>query len=129
MTMTIINDKYGFRFRDWDIYKDARTLRTELWEIMNSYPKEEKFSLIDQTRRALDSIILNIAEGANKNSDKETRLYVNRAHGSLDEVVACLDCAFDEKYISKETHEKILEKASSLAKRLRKFGSYLFKSP
>ena len=56
---------------------------------------------------------------------KDTRLYINRAHCSLDEVTACLDCALDDKYISKEDHNLVLEKARSLAKRLRKFTEHL----
>ncbi|MBT9168804.1 MAG: hypothetical protein DDT19_02152 [Syntrophomonadaceae bacterium] len=58
-------DKYGFRFREWDIYKDARKFRIEINNLLKNYPKEEKYTLIDQTKRALNSIILNIAEGSN----------------------------------------------------------------
>jgi len=30
MTMTNDNDTYGFRFREWDVYKDAREFRQEI---------------------------------------------------------------------------------------------------
>lgn len=119
------NDNYGFRFREWDIYKDARTLRKEINEILRTFPKEEKYALVDQTKRALNSIVLNIAESANKNTDKDMRLYINRAHCSLDESIACLDCALDDGYITKEAHGKIMQKAESLAKRLRGFTKQL----
>ena len=119
---------YGFRFRDWDIYQDAQTFRREINRLLKKYPKEEKYALVDQTRRALNSIILNIAEGSNKNSDKDTRLYINRAHGSLDEVVATMDCALDDDYITEEQHGITLEKAGSLARRLRAFANHLQKS-
>ena len=121
-------DKYGFKFREWDIYKDAREFRKDINELLKKYPKEEKFALIDQTKRALNSIILNIAEGANKNTDKDMRVYINRAHCSLDEVVACLDGAFDDGYITKEKQDAILQRASSLAKRLRAFTKQLSSS-
>jgi AmmeMemoRadiSam system protein B len=87
-----------------------------------TYPREEKYTLVDQTKRALNSIILNIAEGANKGTDKETKLYILRAATSLDEVIACLDCALDNRYIAKREHEDFLQKAESLAKRLKKFA-------
>ena len=125
MTMIYNDDNYGFRFREWDIYKDARLFRNEIDKFLKTYPAEEKYALVDQTKRALNSIILNIAEGANKKTDKDTRLYINRAHCSLDEVVACLDCALDDDYITKEQHEEALQKASSLAKRLRGFTNKL----
>ena len=39
MTMTI--DKHGFRFRDWDIYRDARSFRIQINEFLKTCPKEE----------------------------------------------------------------------------------------
>jgi four helix bundle protein len=123
--MATDTQNYGFRFRDWDIYKDARVFRASVNVFLRDYPKEEKYALVDQTKRALNSIVLNIAEGANKNTNKETRVYINRAHCSLDEVVSCLDCAIDDQYISLDQHVTSLEEASSLAKRLRNFTKYL----
>ena len=128
MTMTYNDDEYGFRFREWDIYKDVRTFRVEINKLLKTYPKEEKYALVDQTKRALNSIVLNIAESASRNTDKDMRVYINRAHSSLDEVVACLDCALDDKYITKEQHSNALQKASSLAKRLRGFTKQLSSS-
>ena len=119
------DDNFGFRFREWDIYKDTRSFRVEINKFIKIYPKEEKYALIDQTKRALNSIVLNIAESANKNTDKDMRVYINRAHCSLDEVVSCLDCALDDGYIIREQYMEALEKASSLAKRLRGFTKHL----
>jgi len=123
--MTYDNDNYGFRFKEWDIYKDARIFRSEINELLKTFPKEEKYVLVDQTKRALNSIVLNIAESANRNTDKDRKTYINRAHCSLDEVVSCLDCALDDGYLTKEHHKEILIKASSLAKRLRGFTKQL----
>jgi len=121
-------NNYGFRFRDWDIYNDSRKFKREIYLIANRFPKDEKFGLTDQTKRALVSIILNIAESANKSTDKDRRVYINRAHCSLDEVVACMDCALDENFIDKKTHLSILVNASSLAKRLNAFSDFLLKN-
>ena len=123
--MTGKNNNYGFKFQDWDIYNDALNLRSKINELAKSFPSDEKFALVDQIRRAVNSIILNIAEGSNKTTDKDRRLYINRAHGSLDEVVACLDCALSDRYITKNNYDPILLEASSLAKRLRGFFKYL----
>ena len=53
--MTYDDDNFGLRFREWDIYKDARVFRREINELLKIYPKEEKYALIDQTKRALNS--------------------------------------------------------------------------
>jgi len=115
----------NFKFRNWTIYKDARAFRKEINELLKAYPKEEKFALVDQTKRALDSILLNIAEGAAKNSDKDTRVYINRSQGSLNEVVSCLDCAMDDSYITKQKYEELLRTADTLARQLNRFNLYL----
>ncbi len=121
-------DEYGFKFREWDIYNDARKFRKTINELLKKFPKEEKYALTDQTKRALNSIILNIAEGSNKNTDKDTRVYINRAQGSLDEVVACLDGALDDGYITLDEHKLSLEEAAKLAKQLKGFNNYLSNS-
>ena len=120
-------DQYGFIFRDWQVYKDARQFRKDINLLVKLFPSDEKYALIDQTKRALISIILNIAESTNKNSDKDMRLYLNRSHCSLDEVVACLDCAFDDNYITSSQLDTALQKAENLAKQLTAFSVYLSK--
>jgi four helix bundle protein len=122
-----MDNNYGFKFRGWNIYNDARKFKREIYLIVNKFPKDEKFGIIDQAKRASVSIVLNIAESANKNTDKDMRLYINRAHCSLGEVVACADCALDENFIDSSMHKHILEIASNLAKRLNGFTKYLSK--
>src|SRR3989338_5135813 len=118
----------NFRFLDWPVYKDTRAFRAKVMKIVKTFPPEEKYALSDQARRALNSILLNLAEGANKNTDKDTRLFVNRAHTSLDEVVACTDCAVDDGYITKAQQEEILREADTLAKQMKGFSMYLSRS-
>src|SRR4051812_27554860 len=120
-------DIHGFRFRDWQIYKDAKEFRKSITLLTTKFPINERFALIDQTKRALLSVILNIAESTNKSSDKDMRLYINRSHCSLDEVVACLDCAVDDGYISGQELEVSLVNAEKLAKQLTAFTVYLSK--
>jgi four helix bundle protein len=116
---------HGFRFRDWKVYKDSRSFRNNVILVLKNFPVDEKYSLVDQTKRALNSMLLNIAEGSNKNTDKDTRVYINRTQGSLDEVVACLDCALDDGYIDEKQHESFLIESENIAKQLKKFSNYL----
>ena len=123
-----MTDEFGFRFRTWDIYRDARQFRSFVNGFLKTYPSEERFALTDQTKRALNSVVLNIAEGANRMTDKDTRLYMNRAHTSLDETVACSDCGLDDGYLTVEQHTEALSRAASLAKRLQRFSKHLSRS-
>jgi|SRR3989338_4108666 len=119
-----------FRFREFQVYKDARSFNKEIKNFFkNKLPKEEKFILLSQLWRAADSIILNIAEGSDRGTDKDFALFLNRAHTSLNEVVACLDISFDNGYISEKEHRLYLEKAAPLGNQLTAFRRKLLREP
>ncbi len=124
------NLKRKFRFREFKVYKDARMFSLELKNLSKKkFPKEEKFGLLSQLWRALDSIILNIAEGSDRGTDKDFALFLNRSHTSLNEVVSCLDIALDNKYISEDERALYLNKAANLADQLTAFRVKLLRSP
>lgn len=124
------NLKRKFRFREFKVYKDARMFSLELKNLSKKkFLKEEKFGLLSQLWRALDSIILNIAEGSDRGTDKDFALFLNRSHTSLNEVVSCLDIALDNKYISEDEHTLYLNKAANLADQLTAFRVKLLRSP
>ena len=50
-------------FEDLDCYKQAVELRRNLSVVVRSFPKDEKFQLVDQIKRASRSVTANIAEG------------------------------------------------------------------
>ncbi len=119
-----------FRFRNWKVYNDARQLRLEVHrELLNKLPKEENFGLKSQIQRAVDSIILNIAEGAYRKSDKDFAHFLNQSMTSLYEFVSCLDLSLDSKYIERKSHEYFCSKAEDLAKQISAFGRKLRSTP
>ena len=119
-----------FRFRNFQVYKDALQFQQELKELSRKkLPKEEQFCLTSQLWRALDSIVLNIAEGSDRGTDKDFAHFLNNAHTSLNEVVACMDLALNSKYISRDEHNKCLERSEKLANQLTAFRKRLLYSP
>lgn len=108
-----------FRFRKFPVYNDARKFRKELKELSKRrFPKEEQFCLTSQMWRALDSIVLNIAEGTDRNTDKDFAHFLNQSHTSLNEVVGCLDLALDDGYINETEHMNYLLKAENIGDQL-----------
>ena len=49
-------------FRDLEVYRLARQLSREIYDISKSFPKGEMYSLTDQIRRSLRSVGAQIAE-------------------------------------------------------------------
>jgi four helix bundle protein len=54
--------------------------------LIRNYPRVEKYSLIDQTKRAVISIPSNIAEGLGRNHKKDTIQFLHISGGSAHEV-------------------------------------------
>ena len=87
-----------FRFRKFKIYQDALEFRKKIKRLSREkFPKEEQFCLTSQLWRALDSVILNIAEGSDRGTDKDFAHFLNNPHTSLNEVVSCLDAALSDR--------------------------------
>jgi four helix bundle protein len=119
----------SLKFRDWQIYKDLREFRHEvIKEILPKIPKEEKFEIVTQLKRALNSTVLNIAEGAYRKSDKDLAHFLNQADTSLNEVIACFDICLDDNYIDENLHRKFIEKTKNLTAQLTGFRKFLKKS-
>ena len=115
-----------FRFHKWRVYKKAREFRLSLHnKILIKFPKEERYALSEQLRRAMDSVLLNVAEGSYRKSDKDFAHFLNQALSSLYEVVSCLDLALDSRYISVSQHEEFTAKAENLARQLSAFTKKL----
>lgn len=117
-----------YRFQNWQVYKDTRALRLEVNNICKIFPKDQQYILIDQIRRAVLSVVLQIAEGSNRKTEKNKNLFINRSLTSLDEVVACFDCALDDGYINKKQYDNILIKIESVSKQLHGLSKYIAKS-
>ncbi len=74
-------------------------LTKKIYEATASFPKEERFGLTQQLRRAAVSIPSNIAEGAARSSRKDFANYVRIARGSLAELETQLGLARDLGYL------------------------------
>jgi four helix bundle protein len=111
-----------FRFRQWPVYRAAKSFRKRIRELAKRLPKSEKYLLADQLSRAADSICLNIAEGSNKLSDIEFSKYLNTSETSLEEVVCCLDLILDDGVITEREFEDYFKEAEELGIQLIAFG-------
>jgi four helix bundle protein len=59
--------------KDLEVYKQSMDLVEDVYKITKTFPNEEKFGLVSQMRRAVVSIVSNIAEGSAR---KNTREYI-----------------------------------------------------
>jgi four helix bundle protein len=64
-----------FKFEKLRIWHSAMDFGELIFEASGRFPRDEKFNLTSQIRRASDSIALNIAEGSTGQSTKEFRKF------------------------------------------------------
>jgi four helix bundle protein len=114
-----------FKFEKITVWQKAMTFGEVVFELSKKFPKEELYSLTSQMRRAVDSIALNIAEGAIGQSDPEQKKFIGYAMRSLAEVVTCLFKARKRKYISKEEFASLYSQTEELMNRLSAFKKSL----
>ena len=69
-------------FTDLDTWKEGHKLVLLIYESTKSFPKEERFALTDQIRRAAVSITSNIAEGFSRQSLREKIQFYSISKGS-----------------------------------------------
>ena len=104
--------EFDFSYRKLNVYQLSKVLVTDIYKMVDRFPKTETYALSDQMRRAVVSIPSNIAEGTSKVSPKEQFRFLEIAYGSLMEVMCQTEIAFDLLYITQEelfeTEEKIV---------------------
>jgi len=106
-------------FRDLIVYQKSYKLAMEIFEITKSFPKEEKYSLVDQVRRSSRSVPANIAEAWVKR--KYPKSFVSKLLDSLAEEAETevwIDMSWDCKYIDDQIHISLFERYQEVAKML-----------
>ena len=115
----------AFRFEGLEIFHVAVDLSVKVRELIKKFPSEERFDLSSQARRAVNSIVLNIAEGSGRGTKKDFAHFLDMAIGSTFETVACFFLANKQGYISKFDLEQIKQEAELLSKRINSFKATL----
>lgn len=87
-----------------EVWKKAIDLVVEIYKLTESFPKDERFGLTSQLRRASVSIPSNIAEGAARSSEKEFLYFLSNAQGSSSEVSTQLLIGNRLGYLSDEAY-------------------------
>jgi four helix bundle protein len=112
-------------FEDLQCWQACREVRLFIMDLVKSFPKEEKFSIVDNMKRAARSTTQNIAEGFGRFHYRENLQFCRISRGSLFELTDDLITSLDEGFISKEEYDLGREKITKALALLNGYISYL----
>lgn len=103
------------QFEELEVWKRSARLSAEIYK---SFSGLKDFGFRDQITRSGLSIPSNIAEGYERDSDKETANFLNYAKGSAGELRTQIYIGMDIGYIDRKTGKTWLTEAEEISRML-----------
>jgi len=116
------------RFEDLEIWKLARMLCKKIYDLTLQQEFKNNFALVDQIRRSSGSIMDNIAEGYERDGQKEFLQFLYISKASAGETRSQLYRAFDCNLITEEQLTGLTNELLKLSTKIQNFINYLKRS-
>lgn len=117
----------AYAFEDLNAWKESRKLVVSVYQLLDGFPKFEKYALCDQIRRSIVSVPSNLAEGSGRISIKEQLHFYEIAYGSLMEAYNQLILASDLNYIEENHLNGLRPQINTVARMMNGLRSSLLK--
>ena len=114
-----------YRFEDLDAWKIARELTRDVYQITRADEFSRDFGLKNQIRKASVSVMSNIAEGFERDGNREFCNFLSIGKGSAGEVRSQLYVALDQDYITRSEFDHIYLKAQESGRVIAGLSNYL----
>ena len=113
------------RFEDLEIWQEARELCKLVKEITSKGTFNNDFRFRDQIRASSGSTMDNIAEGFEREGNKQFLQFLYISKGSCGEARSQAYRAFDYNHINQDELNELLDRTIKLSKRISNFIKYL----
>ena len=118
-------DETRFGLDSFELYQHARQFRKKVYRLIRQLPRDEKFCLDQQMRRAAVSVSNNIAEGHGRWHYQENIHFCRISRGSIDELIDDFNTCVDENYGESSLIQELQADAVSLIRRINSYIRYL----
>lgn len=113
------------RFEDLEICQLSRALCNEIYEVIENSNLKNNFRLANQIDGSSGSIMDNIAEGFERNGNKEFVQFLSISKASCGETRSQLYRVLDRNFINDATFENLKNQSETLSKKIEAFINYL----
>lgn len=107
-----------YYFERMEVWLAARYFTKDIYIVSKNFPEDEKYGMTSQIRRASVSVVLNIAEGMARRTDKEKARFINIAYSSAIEVINCLILSNDFEWLTDEKYKELRLKMEHITNQL-----------
>ncbi|MDT0685352.1 four helix bundle protein [Autumnicola psychrophila] len=114
-------------FEDLEVYQKAISLTVKIFKLQKSEELRREFALTDQLKRATLSISNNIAEGFERETDKELVRFLYFSKGSAGEVRNILNIIKETKVLGDEEYVVVKNDVITISKQLSNYIKYIIK--
>ena len=108
----------AFPHEKLEVWQLAKSLAGQVYALTSNYPKEERFGLVDQMRRAGVSVMSNLAEGCGRTSARDQAHFSQLAFGSLLELDAQYQLSLDLGFVGEGEYQKLRFSIMELVKKI-----------
>ncbi|HEY9283720.1 MAG TPA: four helix bundle protein [Pyrinomonadaceae bacterium] len=108
-----------------DVWNRAVEFVVGVYRVTDGFPKEERFGLTSQLRRAAVSVPANIAEGAGRRSNKEFMHFLSNAQGSASEVETELLIAYRLGFLGERSYQSLRASLDDIGRMLTGLSRHL----
>lgn len=117
------------RFEEIEAWQTSRELTKLIYSVTENGKISRDFGLRDQIRRASVSVMSNIAEGFESNSQASFVRYLGIAKASAGEVRSQLYVARDVGFLTDQQFSTLFQLAEKVSRQISRFISYLESHP
>ena len=108
-------------YKKFKVWQKSHELTLKIYKVTADFPREERYGLISQIRRAAVSISTNIEEGSGRRSDTDFRRFLTISMGSAKEVEYLTFLSYELQYFKEISFQKIDNDIKEIEKMLYKF--------
>lgn len=101
-----------------DVWRLAKELAGQVYRLTAKFPKEERFGLVDQMRRAGVSVMSNLAEGCGRMSARDQAHFSQLAFGSLLELDAQFQLSLDLGFVTAGEYQHIRQSVVEVVRKI-----------
>ena len=116
-------------FEDLKVWQASRSLNKRMFEILSKRQDQNSGFLINHLFKTSGSIMDNIAEGFERDGNKEFKNFLSYSKGSAGELISQLYRALDIEIINQNEFNELKEKTNTIANQLGALMNYLKTSP